>query len=514
MTCAPPSRPTSGASDGSPGPSLHRLHGGGGRRRRRAPPRRRSAPARSTPTTRSSTGSAPRSTSTGSRTARRRSGRSRSRWCAGCSSARREPVLSLGGGAVGSARVRELLRRHTVVLLDVDVETAWHRGRQQAPAAGARPRAVRRACTRSATPVYEALADAVLLDSSREEVRRATPALRSIPARGAKLLWASAASGSYPVHVGEGLLASGFWPVAGRRFVITDEAVGALYRVPEATGDALDPSRRAAQDAGDRRAPAARAGGRRDGPRRPRGGARRRRGRRRRRLLRRGLPARGEGRAGADDARRAGRLRLRRQDRRRPPRGQELRRRLPPARRRAGRPGDDGDAAAGRAGGRLGRGDQDRPDRRRAAVGARARGRRARPRPRPRVRAHEARGGGERRAGCRGAARSSTSAIRSDTRSRPVTGYRRYRHGEAVGLGLLAALQLSGQAELRAEVAALLAARGLPTELDRSVDAEAVVAATARTRSAAAGGWASCWSRRRATCGRAGRWRTASCAAP
>ena len=37
------------------------------------------------------------------------------------------------------------------------------------------------------------------------------------------------------------------------------------------------------------------------------------------------------GRAGADDARRAGRLRLRRQDRRRPAGGQELRRRLPPA---------------------------------------------------------------------------------------------------------------------------------------------------------------------------------------
>ena len=52
-----------------------------------------------------------------------------------------------------------------------------------------------------------------------------------------------------------------------------------------------------------------------------------------------------------------------------------------------------------------------------------------------------------------------------------VTGYRRYRHGEAVALGLLAALELSDQAELRAEVATLLAARGLPTDLDRSVDA-------------------------------------------
>ena len=288
-----------------------------------------------------------------------------------------EPVLSLGGGAVGSARVRELLRRHTVVLLDVDVDTAWHRaGNKRRPLARDRERFVALHARR--TPVYEALADAVLLDSSREEVRRATPALRSIPP-GAKLLWASAASGSYPVHVGEGLLGSGFWPVEGRRFAITDDCRWRPVPRPRGDRDALDPGRRAAQDARDRRAPAARAGGGRDGPRRPRGGARRRGRRRRGRLLRRRLPARGEGRAGADHPGRAGRLRLRRQDRRRPPRGQELRRRLPPARRRAGRPGDDGDAPAGRAGGRLGGGDQDRPDRRRAAVGARARGRGARP---------------------------------------------------------------------------------------------------------------------------------------
>jgi shikimate kinase / 3-dehydroquinate synthase len=47
-----------------------------------------------------------------------------------------EPVLSLGGGAVLSPRVRELLRRHTVVLLDVDVETAWRRcGNKRRPPA-------------------------------------------------------------------------------------------------------------------------------------------------------------------------------------------------------------------------------------------------------------------------------------------------------------------------------------------------------------------------------------------
>jgi shikimate kinase/3-dehydroquinate synthase len=61
------------------------------------------------------------------------------------------------------------------------------------------------------------------------------------------------------------------------------------------------------------------------------------------------------------------------------------------------------------------------------------------------------------------------------------TGYARYRHGEAVALGLLAALRLSGQAELRAEVAELFEGRGLPTVL-QDADPDAVVMATARDK--------------------------------
>jgi shikimate kinase/3-dehydroquinate synthase len=62
-----------------------------------------------------------------------------------------------------------------------------------------------------------------------------------------------------------------------------------------------------------------------------------------------------------------------------------------------------------------------------------------------------------------------------------ATGFSRYRHGEAVAIGLLAALRLSGRETLRKEVAGLFAERGLPLAFTGADPAE-VVALVARDK--------------------------------
>jgi shikimate kinase/3-dehydroquinate synthase len=145
-------------------------------------------------------------------------------------------VIALGGGALGSERVREALSRHLVVHLEVDPEDAWRRasgkGRPLARDAGRF-----RELYEQRRPLYDSLADAVLPPADRGAALRALPALealRSAPV-GTRLVWARSASGDYPVFVGRGLVSSGFfYPSDVRRFVVTDETVGELFGLGDA----------------------------------------------------------------------------------------------------------------------------------------------------------------------------------------------------------------------------------------------------------------------------------------
>jgi shikimate kinase / 3-dehydroquinate synthase len=69
-----------------------------------------------------------------------------------------------------------------------------------------------------------------------------------------------------------------------------------------------------------------------------------------------------------------------------------------------------------------------------------------------------------------------------------ASGYSRYRHGEAVGLGLLAALRLSEAPELRDEVESMLRRHRLPVALDGEIDVDAVLDALQRDKKRTAEG--------------------------
>jgi shikimate kinase/3-dehydroquinate synthase len=386
------------------------------------------------------------------------------------------PVLSLGGGAIASERVRPLLEHHTVVLLDVDEETAWRRAGGRRPLARDRSRFA--ALLADRRPLYDTLADAVLTDSSRDVVRRAVPAMRALAGAppGTRLVWATTASGEYPVYVGDRLIGSGFRALEGDGHLVTDANVGALY------GDAVEAVSRVAIEPGETAKTLPTAG-------------------RVLEALAGHVIALGGGVVGdlagfcaavyqrgvrvvqvpttlvaQVDSAYGGKT------------GVDL----PQGKNYAGvyhqpaavladprvlatLPGEE--LAAGWAeviktaliaGGSLWK----------------------------RVRSRAAEVDRDLVLAC---ARTKLAVVAADERDagarqslnlghtvghaiETVTGYARYRHGEAVGLGLLAALTLSAQPALREEVAELLAERGLPTRLDPAIDPSAVVAATARDK--------------------------------
>jgi shikimate kinase / 3-dehydroquinate synthase len=174
-----------------------------------------------------------------------------------------EAVVALGGGSVGSARVREALERHVTVLLDVDADTAWERVRAQ-PDAPTRPLAANRerfdALHAGRQGLYEGLADAILSDLPADAGGGVAAALRALAAApsATRLVWAASASGQYPVLVGRGLLGAegggeggerlgALWPLdrsRSRPFCVSDETVASLYaeRLGELAGSIVIPA--------------------------------------------------------------------------------------------------------------------------------------------------------------------------------------------------------------------------------------------------------------------------------
>jgi shikimate kinase/3-dehydroquinate synthase len=160
--------------------------------------------------------------------------------------ARAEPgaVISLGGGSVGSPRVRSALREHVVVLLDVEAEDAWervssHGGGPERPLA--RDREAFLALHDERRALYEQLADAHLPTLPLGTAARTLGALRALSSApaGTRLLWAASDSGEYPVLIGRGLLrtagaeqiaaAAGLERSRSRAFCVSDETVAPLY---------------------------------------------------------------------------------------------------------------------------------------------------------------------------------------------------------------------------------------------------------------------------------------------
>jgi shikimate kinase/3-dehydroquinate synthase len=156
-------------------------------------------------------------------------------------------VIALGGGSILSERVRVALEPHVVVLLDVEAELAWERvaSPEAAPGALGRPLARDReaflALHAERRELYESRAHAYLPPlalGGAPRVLRALVALAAAP-EGSRLVWAQSASGDYPVLIGRGLLRaagaderSELWPVdrsRSRAFCVSDESVAELY---------------------------------------------------------------------------------------------------------------------------------------------------------------------------------------------------------------------------------------------------------------------------------------------
>jgi shikimate kinase/3-dehydroquinate synthase len=142
-------------------------------------------------------------------------------------------IITLASDALEDEATRRAVARHLVIWVDVSPDTAWHR--RQAADGAAADRARFDAEFAAREPLYAGAADLIVPHSRAGEISTVLDALEGMPP-GVRLLWATSAGGDYPVYIGPGLLGTAthaaFWPgklVQGRRFLVTDYNAGRLY---------------------------------------------------------------------------------------------------------------------------------------------------------------------------------------------------------------------------------------------------------------------------------------------
>ena len=149
-------------------------------------------------------------------------------------------VIALGGGALSDPTVREALEAHVVVFVDVPPAVAWGRAK-----GSGRPLAAQREAFdelyRARRPQYLLAADAIVPSAGvdAKALGAALEWLGAQPGPAPWLLWAVAGSDQYPCWVGDGALGQAPWPPeGGRRIVVSDSTVADLYGglVPDSAG--------------------------------------------------------------------------------------------------------------------------------------------------------------------------------------------------------------------------------------------------------------------------------------
>jgi shikimate kinase/3-dehydroquinate synthase len=145
--------------------------------------------------------------------------------------ARDQPgVLALGGGAIASARVRAALADHLVIWLDISVDDAWARVQGSGRPLARDPDRFRELFAER-EPLYAELGQITVPASRSQAMGAVIAAAQHLPSD-ARLLWAASDSGDYPAYVGTGLLTRDrYWPptLEGRRFLVSDGNVARLY---------------------------------------------------------------------------------------------------------------------------------------------------------------------------------------------------------------------------------------------------------------------------------------------